>query len=1314
MRIRLSEGQAFPAALSEVAVVEGTVLSDDEVAAVLARLPELESDPDDQQDFNRPPDSLRPPLVGDTVETAFPPLPPAEDDRAEPTSGPLEVARFQPEGEVALAPFLSVTFNQPMVELTTLDQLREADIPVVVEPEVEGRWRWIGARTLRFELEPGPIDRLPAATEYTVTVPAGTRSASGAELAEAVTFSFATPAPQVTQVIGLSDATPVQPVLVAVFDQRVDPEAVLDSTTLTAGDDPVALELATTEQIDDDEQAARAVDAALEGRWVAFRPADPVPAATALELAIGPGTPSAEGPRTSTEASTHRGRTFDALTVTRQECNYGGPCQPGTPFTVEFNNPIDPERFDPASVTADPAIGGMRVGVSGSQMTITGATRGRTEYTITLPAELTDVFGQTLGRDTERTFEVGPAQTQLVPFNRPFVTVDPMADQPGIAVTSVNHDSVRVTAWRVDPDEVPAFQRYQESFYSDTDPADPDWPEVFDAEVDIDGGSDNNADTAVETLVDLTDAFAESSDGQLVVRVAPTREFDRDSEDYWYNRPTVAWVQSTTLGIDAILDGDEILVWTTDLVTGEVRPGVEVELVGSNRTVTTDDNGLARSPIQGRVRGLLGRDGTAEGRNAVGFLASGWYEGWEVQRNVDEARWYVFDDRGIYKPGETVRVTGWIRKLALSGDAQLELLGDGATVTWTAYDPVGNALGDGRVEVNPLGGFNLTVELPDSANLGYGFIELQATGAGIGQGGAYWSHQFQIQDFRTPEFEVSARPESPAPYYVVEPATVAVDAMYYAGGPLPDADVNWLVTSAQTTYRPPRWDQFNFGIWQPWWYGGGFGPIYEDAAFSRGFAEDVAFGEDIGCFGPDCPGGPKVEQFAGRTDGNGHHFLRMDFDGPDVDLPTTVTAEAQVTDVNRQVWASRTDLVVHPARYYVGLRADRPFVQQGTPIRVDTVVTDVDGGAVADAAVEVTAGRVDQVWANGEANGPWTEEVVDTQTCTVTSVALDPATANSPDADAARPEAMRCEFDTELGGQYRITAVVTDGDGRHNRSEMTVWVTGADAAPNRSVTQETVTMVPDADSYAPGDTAQLLVQAPFAPASGLVTVSRGGIVSTQTFDAPDGSAVIDIGIEEAWIPNVTVQVDMVGTAVRLADDGTPQPDVPPRPAFATGQLNLPIPPVTRALDVVAEAADPLLDPGAATSVTVTVNDVEGRPVAGADVAVIVVDEAVLSLTGYQLTDPLDVFYGDVWSQLFAEYTRSGIVLNRADLVTGDGEVIVGNGGDEATPTEDAGSDSAGFDQATSTTAAAELADGDDGAADRSGSGGPPIAVRTDF
>ena len=35
-----------------------------------------------------------------------------------------------------------------------------------------------------------------------------------------------------------------------------------------------------------------------------------------------------------------------------------------------------------------------------------------------------------------------------------------------------------------------------------------------------------------------------------------------------------------------------------------------------------------------------------------------------------------------------------------------------------------------------------------------------------------------------------------------------------------------------------------------------------------------------------------------------------------------------------------------------------------------------------------------------------------------------------------------------------------------------------------------------------------------------------------------------------------------------------------------------------------------------------------RPVAGAELAVVVVDEAVLALTGYQLADPLALFYPD--------------------------------------------------------------------------------------
>ena len=50
----------------------------------------------------------------------------------------------------------------------------------------------------------------------------------------------------------------------------------------------------------------------------------------------------------------------------------------------------------------------------------------------------------------------------------------------------------------------------------------------------------------------------------------------------------------------------------------------------------------------------------------------------------------------------------------------------------------------------------------------------------------------------------------------------AVDAMYFSGGPLPDAEVTWTVTTRQSSYSPPNWSDFTFGVWRPWWYFGDF------------------------------------------------------------------------------------------------------------------------------------------------------------------------------------------------------------------------------------------------------------------------------------------------------------------------------------------------------------------------------------------------------------------------------------------------------------------------------------------------------------
>jgi uncharacterized protein YfaS (alpha-2-macroglobulin family) len=137
---------------------------------------------------------------------------------------------------------------------------------------------------------------------------------------------------------------------------------------------------------------------------------------------------------------------------------------------------------------------------------------------------------------------------------------------------------------------------------------------------------------------------------------------------------------------------------------------------------------------------------------------------------------------------------------------------------------------------------------------------------------------------------------------------------------------------------------------------------------------------------------------------------------------------------------------------------------------------------------------------------------------------------------------------------------------------------------------------------------------------------------------------LEIPIEEAHIPNLHVQVDLVGAAPRTDDEGEILDDVPERPAYASGQLNLSIPPLQRTLSLEVAPLETELEPGGETTIDLVLKDATGEPVSGAELAVVVVDEAILALTNYQLLDPISVFYSARPSYLWSYYSRSSIVL----------------------------------------------------------------------
>jgi len=297
--IRLSEGKTDYQPPEELPVVIGEPLTEEEIEEILSRLPDLPQAENLQSDFNTPPEILPPPRPGETIEQPFPLD--AEQEPAEIAEGPLEVLRYSPEGIIAMAPFISVTFNQPMVALGTLAQLSQEDIPVQIVPAIEGTWRWIGTKTLTFEFDSEYIDRLPMATEYKITVPAGTESINGNQLADTISWSFQTPAPTMKSFHPSNGPQPLEPVIFVGFDQRINQQDVLDTIELTADGDSYELRLATDKEIEEDEAVTSLVENYQEDRWLAFKTISPLPKDSSINITIGPETPSAEGTITTSE-----------------------------------------------------------------------------------------------------------------------------------------------------------------------------------------------------------------------------------------------------------------------------------------------------------------------------------------------------------------------------------------------------------------------------------------------------------------------------------------------------------------------------------------------------------------------------------------------------------------------------------------------------------------------------------------------------------------------------------------------------------------------------------------------------------------------------------------------------------------------------------------------------------------------------------------------------------------------------------------------------------------------------------------------------
>lgn len=166
-------------------------------------------------------------------------------------------------------------------------------------------------------------------------------------------------------------------------------------------------------------------------------------------------------------------------------------------------------------------------------------------------------------------------------------------------------------------------------------------------------------------------------------------------------------------------------------------------------------------------------------------------------------------------------------------------------------------------------------------------------------------------------------------------------------------------------------------------------------------------------------------------------------------------------------------------------------------------------------------------------------------------------------------------------------------------AERRVWAVGEHATLGYA--GERLEVLADRDAYRVGDVARVLVLAPPARRAGagralLASVEGARLLGARVLRTTGTSAVLEVPLTEDHVPNVWVSFAAV-------DEG----------GLLSGSVLLRLPPVTRLLSTTIAPDAERLAPGAVSGATLRVTDAQGQPVAGAEVSLAVVDEALHAL-----------------------------------------------------------------------------------------------------
>ncbi|MBD2298449.1 alpha-2-macroglobulin [Nostoc sp. FACHB-190] len=1137
------------------------------------------------------------------------------------------IEQISPIGDATPLNQIRIRFKEALIPVESLDSAEQQNLlqKFTLWPPLPGQFRFLTPRMVGFQADKA----LPQATRFQVTLKAGLADLKNHKLNQDLAWTFNTEPIKLTDLPGVNpvEKAEIQPIdLKQKLQFTSNVELNLDSLQkhlklVPEGknkDISFNIDLAKEEKPTEGEDPLQKFDPSARNWVYNLIPQQSLEKATNYRLVFSPGILPNYGNLPTDKESLSKLATYSPLEF--KTINFYG--QPdvngaygrfikGSP-QLEFNNILladsvkDNIKVDPAPKDISRLF---QVPEESNVVTLNPyALEPATNYKITIEKNIKDKFGQTLNKPVTLQYNTGdlagdiwvPSDLHIFPSNQNL--------QLNISTVNLPESKYKAAFRVVQPSDLVYFNSAS--------------PKGNDNELlpQLNSWQSFKVNFKKNQLVDVNVPLREklgSPTGMLAYGVqARTNKYQDNGKELWREPVTYGLVQLTNLGVFSQWFPDSGLIRVHHLSDGspaknaaiEVYPSKLEEKYPSNAvpcaTGTTDENGTFRLQVDNLKQCfpdnqrftkspqllVIARENQdwafARTEEYSGSFGYGIDAGWQEAKA--ESRGVIFSDRDLYQPGEKAWFTGFADYLE-NGTLQQD---KNAVYQLTLINPDGQKTQLGGKTTNEFGTFSLELPIQKTQALGYYTIQ------GKGKKGQEISGEFRVAEFKPPNFKVELNLDKE--FALANDKVEAKAASNYLfGAPVEAGEAKYFVTRQQTSFIPKGWEEFSFG--RQW-----FWPEESPSLTSE------------------------VLQTSDKLDASGKTSQTVTV-AKDLPYPMTYQVDVQVADVSNLSVAASQKFTALPSNKLIGLKSN--FIADASKaLPVEMIVTEPTGKPITGQRVHLELQQMKYSSVTQLVEGSRTaKNQLEYKTVEQTDI----TSADSPQILTLTPPES---------GSYRIRANFRDTKEELTATDLQIWATGETPVYWSSEDRDRLEVKLDKKEYNPGETATALIQSPYPEAELYFAVIKDKPIYQQVTKIKGGAPQIQFQVTPEMLPNAAVEAVLVRQGAPLNQVEPGSLDKLVKIGFSPFKVNL----QDKYLKVQVTPLQASLEPGAEQTIQLELKDNQNNPTPG-QFTVMVVNEAVLQLSGYRPPNLVDTVYAEQQISTRFSDNRPDVVIQPQDI-----------------------------------------------------------------